>query len=161
MGLLTRAETILVERVKGKAGVVALTRSVLQQYEGANKLVAYVEKNTDDGFQPYAIELTVETLVDQLVVQSEDDVAETEILEQWMSLIQETLSTNGFMVRMDQHKFVIIDSSREKVREQSLFQKIADFASDVFGVDAQVEWFEPAFYIIDETALERLNPWVR
>lgn len=161
MGLLTRAETILVGRSQGKAGVVAATKGVLQQYEGSNKLAAYVEKNTDEGFQPYAIELTVETMVDQLVVQSEDDVAEEEILDQWVSLIQETLSANGFVVRMDQNKFLIVDSSREKVREQSLFQKIADFASDVFGVDAQVEWFEPSFCVLDETALERLAPWVR
>lgn len=160
MGLLARAETILAERVKDKTGVLPFVRDVLQQYEGSNKLAAYVEKNADDGFQPYAIELTVETMIDQLVVQSEDDVAEAEILDQWIALIQETLSVHGFIVRMDRYKFVIIDSSSEAVHAQSLFQKIADFASDVFGVVAQVEWFEPAFYIIDETALERLTPWV-
>jgi hypothetical protein len=159
MGLLSRAESVVAEKRMRKHQTILMSAEVTTNATG-NKLSQYAEKMEERGQQVYVLELTLETLLDQLTMQSDDPVQEEEIAQQWIDLLHELLGHDSFVLSIDKNQYVIIHSVADSMQKNFVISGIVRLASDVFGVDASDTWFEPQFYKMDAGALERFSVWI-
>lgn len=160
MGLLVRAESIIAQGRKNEQEIL------IMKPEGTiesthDRLHIYVQEMEQRGYKVFVLELTIATLLDQLTKESDDPIQEEEIVQQWVDLLHDLLREDSFVLHTDKEKYVIIYASERTDVKEFLLSGIVDFASDVFGISAQHDWFEPYFYEMDASAKERFTVWIQ
>jgi hypothetical protein len=134
----------------------AIFSDEIELVQANGRIEAYKQKVMAEGRVPFILELTTVTLIDEIVRLSEDTVDVENADRQWVDFLYDFINNDGFVIPEKNH--VIIISSRSlNIAQDDFLQQLILQASDMFGVSANNELFEPFFMPLDSKLIVKLE----